>query len=412
MSNFRTEEFSNKSPYQVMFGPDKCGLINKIHFIIRRKNLITGKYEEKHLTNPPPARLNRSTNLYTLVIKRNQDFEIRVNGKIIRAGNLLDEHSMNPSINPPKEIDDENDTKPENWIDEITIPDPEQLTKPNDWDESGSAQVPDPNAVKPDNWREDMAEYISDPDAEIPEDWDVDEDGEYIAPDIPNPECEFHGCGPWTAPLVRNPNYKGRWIQPKIPNPDYKGPWSPRKLPNPDYYEDTTPSDLEPIAAIGIELWTMQNDILFDNFYLGHSIQEAEEIGNATFALKNALEKVQEEKENEKMELKRRKFYRTWLDHFRNDPLDFLVEFSRLFINNLNENSILFILNQPFVFFTMIAIFAISFTILFGIITIFYAFFKASSSKKSKKEDALIKDGVSSAKEKITYPTKRIKIVK
>ncbi|KAF5095185.1 hypothetical protein D0Z03_001889 [Geotrichum reessii] len=274
---------------------------------------------------------------------------------------------MNPSINPPKEIDDENDTKPENWIDEITIPDPEQLTKPNDWDESGSAQVPDPNAVKPDNWREDMAEYISDPDAEIPEDWDVDEDGEYIAPDIPNPEY---------------------------------------------YYEDTTPSDLEPIAAIGIELWTMQNDILFDNFYLGHSIQEAEEIGNATFALKNALEKVQEEKENEKMELKRRKFYRTWLDHFRNDPLDFLVEFSRLFINNLNENSILFILNQPFVFFTMIAIFAISFTILFGIITIFYAFFKASSSKKSKKEDALIKDGVSSAKEKITYPTKRIKIVK
>lgn len=320
MNNLRTEEFSNKSPYQVMFGPDKCGLTNKIRFIIRRKNLITGKYEEKHLTNLPPARLNRSTNLYTLVIKKNQDFEIRVNGQIIRAGNLLDENSMKPSINPPKEIDDENDTKPENWIDEITIPDPKQVTKPGDWDESGPAQVPDPNAIKPDDWIEDMSEYISDPDAKIPEDWDVDEDGEYIAPDIPNPECEFHGCGPWKAPLVRNPNYKGRWIQPKIPNPDYKGPWSPRKLPNPDYYEDTTPSDLELIGAIGIELWTMQNDILFDNFYLGHSIQEAEEIGNATFALKNALEKVQEENENEKMELKRRRFYRTWLDHFRNDP--------------------------------------------------------------------------------------------
>lgn len=92
--------------------------------------------------------------------------------------------------------------------------------------------------------------------------------------------------------------------------------------------------------------------------------------------------------------------------------LDFLVEFSRLFINNLNENSILFILNQPFVFFTIIALFAIFSTIVFGFIIILYALIKASSSKKSKKEDALIREGVSSAKEKITSTTKRIKIAK
>ena len=31
-----------------MFGPDKCGTENKFHFIVRFKNPVTGKYEEKH----------------------------------------------------------------------------------------------------------------------------------------------------------------------------------------------------------------------------------------------------------------------------------------------------------------------------------------------------------------------------
>lgn len=52
---------------------------------------------------------------------------------------------------------------------------------------------------------------------------------------------------------------------PLIDNPAYKGVWAPRKIPNPDYFEDNTPSKFEPIAGIGIELWTMQENILFDN---------------------------------------------------------------------------------------------------------------------------------------------------
>ena len=31
-----------------MFGPDKCGLTSKIHFILRYKNPMTGEVEEKH----------------------------------------------------------------------------------------------------------------------------------------------------------------------------------------------------------------------------------------------------------------------------------------------------------------------------------------------------------------------------
>lgn len=50
-----------------------------------------------------------------------------------------------------------------------------------------------------------------------------------------------------------------------IDNPDYKGVWAPRKIANPDFFEDKTPSNFEPMAGIGIELWTMQEEILFDN---------------------------------------------------------------------------------------------------------------------------------------------------
>lgn len=36
-----------------------------------------------------------------------------------------------------------------------------------------------------------------------------EEDGDWIAPLVPNPKCEdVAGCGPWTQPKIRNPEYK------------------------------------------------------------------------------------------------------------------------------------------------------------------------------------------------------------
>lgn len=49
---------------------------------------------------------------------------------------------------------------------------------------------------------------------------------------------------------------------PKISNPAYKGVWAPRQVANPAYFEDKTPSDFTKLAGIGIELWTMTEDIL------------------------------------------------------------------------------------------------------------------------------------------------------
>lgn len=47
-SNFKLENFHDKTGFSVMFGPDKCGTENKYHFIVRYKNPVTGEIEEKH----------------------------------------------------------------------------------------------------------------------------------------------------------------------------------------------------------------------------------------------------------------------------------------------------------------------------------------------------------------------------
>jgi hypothetical protein len=85
-------------------------------------------------------------------------------------GNLLNEETFNPPINPPKEIVDETDVKPENWDDRAKIPDPDAV-KPDDWDEEEPAEIPDPDAVKPVGWLDDEPLTVPDKDATKPQDW-------------------------------------------------------------------------------------------------------------------------------------------------------------------------------------------------------------------------------------------------
>ena len=54
------------------------------------------------------------------------------------------------------------------------------------------------------------------------EDEDDEEDGDWVAPTVPNPKCaDVSGCGPWTKPMMKNPDYKGKWTAPFIDNPAY-----------------------------------------------------------------------------------------------------------------------------------------------------------------------------------------------
>ncbi|KAJ6446051.1 calnexin precursor [Purpureocillium lavendulum] len=267
------EEFGNTTPYVIMFGPDKCGHTNKVHFIFNHKSPKTGKYEEKHLSSPPTARITKTTELYTLIVHPNNTYAIRQNGEEVKAGSLLEDFT--PSVNPPAEIDDPKDTKPDDWVDQARIPDPE-AKKPEDWDEDAPFEIVDEEATMPEDWLVDEATTVSDPEAKKPEDWDDEED--------------VRRClrlWPLDQAHEEEPDYKGKWTAPYIDNPAYKGPWAPRKIKNPEFYEDKHPANFEAMGAIGFEIWTMQNDILFDNIYVGHSIADAEKLAEESFKLKH-----------------------------------------------------------------------------------------------------------------------------
>ena len=243
-----SDEFSNASPYIIMFGPDKCGATNKVHFIFRHKNPKTGEYEEKHLKSPPAAKISKTTVLYTLIVKPDQTFEILIDGESKKSGSLLEDFT--PAVNPEAEIDDASETKPEDWVEDAKIAD-STATKPEDWDEDAPFEVEDEEATKPEDWLEDEPLTIPDPEAEKPEDWDDEEDGDWIAPQVPNPKGdEASGLGKWVKPMIRNPLFKGKWTAPLIDNPLYKGIWAPKKIANPDYFEDKSPADFEPMGAV------------------------------------------------------------------------------------------------------------------------------------------------------------------
>lgn len=240
------QRLDSDTPYVIMFGPDKCGATNKLHFILRHKNPVSGVWEEKHLKGAPSVPVDTKTHLYTLVVRPDNTFQALIDGSSVAAGNLLE--SMDPPINPPAMIDDPADVKPADWVDEPRIPDP-TARKPDDWDEEAPAEVPDAEAAQPEGWLDDEPEYVPDPAAEQPEDWDEEEDGEWEAPMVRNPRCESApGCGKWKQPMKRNPEYKGKWAPPMIDNPAYKGEWKPRQIPNPAHFEDLHPHNLPPIV--------------------------------------------------------------------------------------------------------------------------------------------------------------------
>ncbi|KAM3419852.1 hypothetical protein BST61_g3181 [Cercospora zeina] len=328
------DEFSNASPYVIMFGPDKCGATNKVHFIFQHKNPKTGKYEEKHMNAAPAAIVNKLSNLYTLIVRPDQSFEVLINGESKKNGTLLDDFT--PSVNPPEEIDDAEDTKPEEWVDEAKIKDPE-AKKPEDWDEDAPYEIVDESAEKPEDWLEDEPLTIPDPEAAKPEDWDDEEDGDWIPPQVSNPKCDaVSGCGPWEKPMIKNPAYKGKWTAPLIDNPAYKGVWKPRKIPNPEFFEDKKPADFEPIGAIGFELWSMNENILFDNIYIGHDEAQAKKFKEETFDVKKPNEEALEKASKPKVDEKKSPSDLVFLD----DPVLYVKEKTALFIELAQKNPV------------------------------------------------------------------------
>lgn len=305
LPDFDPKSLTGDTPYSIMFGPDKCGSTDKVHFIFQSVNPVTGKRVEHHLKTPPTVAnsYDKKTHLYTLIVKKDSSFELLVDLEKKSYGSLSEK--FEPPLQPPKEIDDPEDKKPADWVDEKKIADPE-AKKPDDWDEDAPAEIPDLEAEKPSGWLDDEPEKVPDPEAKKPAEWDDSEDGEWEAPLVPNPKCEKGGCGEWKRPMKKNPDYKGKWKPPMIDNPKYIGDWKPRKIDNPEYYEVSSPKLLG-IGGVAFEIWTMDQGVLFDNLFIGNDVEAALKFANETFREKQATELEREEAERKKEDAKKKK---------------------------------------------------------------------------------------------------------
>lgn len=64
------------------------------------------------------------------MLNPDNSFEVLIDQIVVNKGNLMED--MTPPINPPKEIDDPDDRKPEDWDENPKIADPD-TNKPEDW---------------------------------------------------------------------------------------------------------------------------------------------------------------------------------------------------------------------------------------------------------------------------------------
>ncbi|XP_056388235.1 calreticulin-like [Hyla sarda] len=260
-ADINQEQINSESVYCIMFGPDICGTIHeKVHVIFSYKekyHLITKNITCKH---------DELTHLYTLVIRPNNTYTVKIDNEVVANGTLEDDWDFLL----PRQIIDENATKPADWDDRVQIEDPD-AQRPEDWDER---------------------EFIPDPESKQPRDWDSSMDGEWEPPMIPNSKY----TGIWKPKIIDNPNYQGEWTQPYIDNPDY--------VPDDTLYR------YDELGVIGLDLWQVKSGTIFDNFLITNDEELAETIGNETWGEtrepESKMKTIQDEERDAKDEKKQR----------------------------------------------------------------------------------------------------------
>jgi len=244
-------KFGGDSPYGIMFGPDICGTSTRKTHVIFGYDKTHADGERKNLLIKKDVKCETDTltHLYTLIVNADNTYEVQIDQKKVESGKLSDDWDFLA----PKEIKDPEQSKPSDWVDEKKIPDPEDK-KPEGYDDIPK-QIPDPKAEKPD-------------------DWDDEDDGEWEPPMIDNKEYK----GPWSPKMIDNPDYKGEWVHPMIANPEYKE--------DPLLYKVCDGCDM-----VGFELWQVKAGTIFDDIFVGDSVEEAKEAGD------KSMEKAKKEKE-------------------------------------------------------------------------------------------------------------------
>merc|ERR1712186_244403 len=221
-------KFGDPTPYNVMFGPDKCGYTKRTHLIFSYK----GKNVLKKSDLDYKQEGEGTSHLYRMVLKPDNTVRVEIDQKEIYEGSIKEDWE----VLKPKEISDPEDKKPSDWSDESMIDDPDDK-KPGDWVEE---------------------KRIVDSDAKKPDDWDDEEDGE------------------WEAPMKDNPEYKGDWYAKRISNPSYKGMWEAKKIANPEYEDDDAVYKFDDFGFIGFDLWQVKGGTIFDNVIITDDKAEAD----------------------------------------------------------------------------------------------------------------------------------------
>merc|ERR1739848_622331 len=245
--------FGDPTQYNIMFGPDKCGYSKRTHLIFNYK----GKNVLKKSDLAYKQENEGTSHVYRLVVKPDATVRVEVDEEKLYEGSLKEDWELLAA----KEINDPDDKKPSDWVDEAMIDDPEDK--------------------KPDDWVEEKR--IVDDEAKKPDDWDDEEDGE------------------WEAPMKDNPAYKGDWYGKRISNPAYKGVWEAKKIANPEYVDDDSVYSYADFGFLGFDLWQVKAGTIFDNVIVTDDKAEAD-----AFAKKwKALSEVEQAKKKEEDDAKK-----------------------------------------------------------------------------------------------------------
>merc|ERR1711948_18870 len=253
-------KFGDPTPYNIMFGPDKCGYTKRTHLIFN--------YDGKNVLKKSDLAYKQegegTSHLYRMILKPDNTVRVEIDEEKIYEGSLKEDWELLK----PKEIPDPEDKKPEDWVDDSMMNDPE--------------------SKKPDDWVEEKR--IVDPAAKKPDDWDDEEDGE------------------WEAPMIDNPEYKGEWSVKRISNPAYKGFWEQKKIANPEYKDDDNLYSYADFGFLGFDLWQVKGGTIFDNIILTDDAAEADAFAAKWKTLSDAeAAKMKEEEDAKAAEYEKKK---------------------------------------------------------------------------------------------------------
>merc|ERR1712187_579050 len=109
--------FGDPTAYNIMFGPDKCGYTKRTHLIFNYKGNNVLKKSDLSYKQEGEG----TSHLYTMILKPDNTVRVEIDQEKIYEGSIKEDWE----VLKPKEIEDPEDKKPDDWVEEKRIVDSE-----------------------------------------------------------------------------------------------------------------------------------------------------------------------------------------------------------------------------------------------------------------------------------------------